>query len=189
MNKMLGNLEQEPAVAGSIRPPCTTSANRAQGVPPPHRAERSDGTLAAEVTRILNAKDNRDVLGFTHGERASLKQARSLYKKLALQLHPDKRTEKGIEKAGGLQACDRAWIRLTQAHQWAERVLKEGVRIAAAPTHPPPSAAPPPPAGMSVARPPEPEGTKAPRPFGWSPLDPLPPPHPNFGALRVVVVD
>ena len=86
-------------------------------------------------------------------------------------------------------ACDRAWTRLTEARQWAERVLKEGTRIAAAPPHPPSPAAPPPTAGMSVARPPEPEGTKAPRLFGWDPLDPLPPPHPNFGALRVVVVD
>ena len=86
-------------------------------------------------------------------------------------------------------ACDRAWTRLTEARQWAERVLKEGTRIAAAPPHPPSPAAPPPTAGMSVARPPEPEGTKAPRLFDWDPLDTLPPPHPNFGALCVVVVD
>ena len=108
---------------------------------------------------------------------------------MALQLHSDKRTETGIAKAGGLATCDSAWRRLTEARQWAERVLKEGTRIAAAPPHSPPSAAPPSPADRSVARPPEPEGTKAHRLFGWGPLNPLPPPHPNFGALRVVVVD
>ena len=49
MNKIFGNLEEEPAAAGFIRPPCTTSADRATGVPPPHSAERSDDTLAAEA--------------------------------------------------------------------------------------------------------------------------------------------
>ena len=156
---------------------------------PAHSAQRSDDTFAAEVRRLLEAKSNREVLGFALGERATLQKATSLYKKLALRIHSDKRTETGIAKAGGLQACDRAWTRLTEARQWAERVLKEGTRIAAAPPHSPPSAAPPSPADRSVARPPEPEGTKAHRLFGWGPLNPLPPPHPNFGALRVVVVD
>ena len=43
MNKIFGNLEEEPAAAGFIRPPCTTSADRAQVVPPPHREERRLG--------------------------------------------------------------------------------------------------------------------------------------------------
>ena len=227
MNHTFGGLKEKPPVAASSEPAGTTSAtrhpaaaaDRAKSDPPPHSAERSDDTLAAEVRRILNAKDNREVLGVAFGERLTLQEARSRYKKLALQLHSDKRTDIGIAKAGGLQACENAWTRLTQAREWADRTLKEGAttrtsvtgarvdhgrpqtgwtwtpsssRAPAAPappSHPPPSAAPPPPAGMSVARPPEPEGTKAPRPFGWGSLDPLPPPHPNFGALRVVVVD
>ena len=187
MNYSVGN--RKAAVAAFSELTGTTSTDIANNTTPAHSAQRSDDTFAAEVRRLLEAKSNREVLGFALGERSTLQKATSLYKKLALRIHSDKRTETGIAKAGGLQACDRAWTRLTEARQWAERVLKEGTRIAAAPPHPPPPAAPPPTAGMSVARPPEPEGTKAPRPFGWGPLDPLPPPHPNFGALRVVVVD
>ena len=190
MNYIFGNPEEKAAVAAFFELTGTTSVDAAKtGTTSAHSAHRSDDTFVAEVWRILEAKSNREVLGFALGERSTLQKATSLYKKLALRIHSDKRTETGIAKAGGLQACDRAWTRLTEARQWAERVLKEGTKIAAAPPHPPPPAAPPPTAGMSVARPPEPEGTKAPRPFGWGPLDPLPPPHPNFGALRVVVVD
>ena len=181
--------EEKAAVAAFFELAGTTSVDAAKSTTSAHSAHRSDDTFVAEVWRILEAKSNREVLGFALGERSTLQKATSLYKKLTLRIHSDKRTETGIAKAGGLQACDRAWTRLTEARQWAERVLKEGTRIAAAPPHPPPPAAPPPTAGMSVARPPEPEGTKAPRLFGWDPLDPLPPPHPNFGALRVVVVD
>ena len=211
MNYSVGNLEKKAAVAAFSELTGTTSADIANNTTPAHSAQRSDDTFAA--------KSNREVLGFALGERSTLQKATSLYKKLALRIHPDKCTETGIAKAGGLQACENAWTRLTQAREWADRTLKEvattrisvtGARVdhgrpqtgwtwtpsssrapaaPAPPSHPPPSAAPPPPAGMSVARPPEPEGTKAPRPFGWGPLDPLPPPHPNFGALRVVVVD
>ena len=187
MNYSFGN--RKAVVASFSELTGSTSTDIANNTTTTHSAQRSDDTFAAEVRRLLEAKSNREVLGFALGERSTLQKATSLYKKLALRIHSDKRTETGIAKAGGLQACDRAWTRLTEARQWAERVLKEGTRIAAAPPHPPPPAAPPPTAGMSVARPPEPEGTKAPRLFGWDPLDPLPPPHPNFGALRVVVVD
>ena len=189
MNYSVGNLEKKAAVAAFSELTGTTSADIANNTTPAHSAQRSDDTFAAEVRRLLEAKSNREVLGFALGERATLQKATSLYKKLALRIHPDKRTEPGIAKAGGMDTCDSAWRRLTEARQWAERVLKEGTRIATAPPHSPPSAAPPSPADRSVARPPEPEGTKAHRLFGWGPLNPLPPPHPNFGALRVVVVD
>ena len=190
INYIFGNPEEKAAVAAFFELAGTTSVDAAKtDTTSAHSAHRSDDTFVAEVWRILEAKDDREVLGFKCGEPLTLQEAMSRYRQLALQLHSDKRTETGIAKAGGLATCDSAWRRLTEARQWAERVLKEGTRIAAAPPHPPSPAAPPPTAGMSVARPPEPEGTKAPRLFGWDPLDPLPPPHPNFGALRVVVVD
>ena len=107
MNHTFGGLKEKPPVAASSKLAGTTSAvrhpataaDRAKSAPPPHSAERSDDTLAAEVRRILNAKDNREVLGFAFGERSTLQEARSRYKKLALQLHSDKRTETGIAKA------------------------------------------------------------------------------------------
>ena len=187
MNYIFGN--RKAVVASFSELSGSTSTDIANNTTTTHSAQRSDDTFAAEVRRLLEAKSNREVLGFALGERSTLQKATSLYKKLALRIHSDKRTETGIAKAGGLATCDSAWRRLTEARQWAERVLKEGTRIATAPPHSPPSAAPPSPADRSVARPPEPEGTKAPRLFGWGPHNPLPPPHPNFGALRVVVVD
>ena len=123
MNYSVGNLEKKAAVAAFSELTGTTSADIANNTTPAHSAQRSDDTFAA--------KSNREVLGFALGERSTLQKATSLYKKLALRIHPDKCTETGIAKAGGLQTCDRAWIRLTEARQWAERVLKEGTRIAA----------------------------------------------------------
>ena len=123
MNYSVGNLEKKAAVAAFSELTGTTSADIANNTTPAHSAQRSDDTFAA--------KSNREVLGFALGERSTLQKATSLYKKLALRIHSDKRTETGIAKAGGVQACDRAWTRLTEARQWAERVLKEGTRIAA----------------------------------------------------------
>ena len=40
-----------------------------------------------------------------------------------------------------------------------------------------------------VPRPKSPPHRPATPPFGWGPLGPLPPPHPTFGALRIVVAD
>ena len=107
MNYSVGNLEKKAAVAAFSELTGTTSADIANNTTPAHSAQRSDDTFAA--------KSNREVLGFALGERSTLQKATSLYKKLALRIHPDKCTETGIAKAGGLQTCDRAWIRLTES--------------------------------------------------------------------------
>lgn len=177
----------------------------------------ADKALASEVKRIHAAKDFRMVLGFAVGETMTLQLANSRYRQLMLLLHPDKRTDKGIASAGGLEACDKAYEQVMEAIRNAQSVLKNGPASGphavgargrpassawawtpGAPSsstsgkarpsaHPPPPTTPAPPPKSS--RPASPPGSKPHRAFGWGPLDPLPPPHPNFGALRIIVVD
>ena len=183
--------------------------------------QRRDGALAEEVQRIQIVKpgDFHIVLGFTIGEPMTLQLVTSRYRQLMRLLHPDKRTDAGIARAGGLAACEKALERVMEANRLAQTVLKRSSTLATGsarddrrqpaswawtlgPTaraahHPPPPAWQPPsayppfsaPTTPAAARPKSPPGSKSARPFGWGPHDPLPPPHPNFDALRIVVVD
>ena len=182
---------------GLLSPPAADS-------PSPKVADEESraAALAAEVNRIMKVKGDRQVLGFLRGEPMTLKLAKTRYRQLMLLLHPDKRTAAGVEKARGLQACEKAMERVQEAHRNLVAVLSKhpakhggsgrsssssssssGKAHEAVPAPPRPHAAPPP-----QARPKPPPGSKPARKLGWGPIGPLPPPRPNFGMLRVVVV-
>ena len=90
--------------------------------------------FAAEVRRI-NAVTKCDndwqvILGVYE---LSFEAAQSNYRCFAWLLHPDRRTEEGEALAGGKGACDRAYLRVHDAHVVAESLL------GGAPKAPPPS--------------------------------------------------
>ena len=168
----------------------------------------SDNAFAREVMRIRSARDHYAVLGVTPGGQSNLDSMRSRYKELALIIHADKRTDSGVALAGGVQACNDAWWRLTAAHEWANEAFDASmaassqtrqVRIfrsqTAHPQQPPPQHAAPqrwPSSAATVncaVKPKEPLGAKRSRPFGWGPLDPLPPPQHPFGYLYIRCCD
>ena len=137
--------------------------------------------LAIEVVRILEsvAKESKSnwqaVLGFSCGEVLSLELVRSKYRHLMLLLHPDKRTEEAIVKVGNLQSIEEAFQHVQDAYKIAY--------LCQAPPKPVG------PAAASATSPKSPPGSKPPRPFGWGPINPLPPPHPNFTSLRILIAD
>ena len=148
--------EEKAAVAAFFELTGTTSVDAAKtGTTSAHSAHRSDDTFVAEVWRILEAKDDREVLGFKCAEPLTLQEAMSHYRQLALQLHSDKRTETGIAKAGGFQVCELAWMRLTHARIWADRTLKKKTTTQTAPFYQSRSAASLHPSDISVARQPK----------------------------------
>ena len=167
-----------------------------------------DNAFAREVMRIRSAGDHYAVLGVAPGGQMNLDSMRSRYKELARLIHADKRTDSGIALAGGVQACNDAWCRLTEAHDWANaafdtsnfassqpRQVRSFRKQTAHPQQPPPPRAAPPrwvPSAATVncsAKPKEPSGTKLQRPFGRGPLDPLPRPQQPFGYLYVFCCD
>ena len=151
INYIFGNPEEKAAVAAFFELTGTTSVDAAKtGTTSAHSAHRSDDTFVAEVWRILEAKDDREVLGFKCGEPLTLQEAMSRYRQLALQLHSDKRTETGIAKAGGFQVCELAWTRLTHARIWADRTLKKKTTTQTAPFYQSRSAASLPPSKLGI---------------------------------------
>jgi len=156
INYIFGNPEEKAAVAAFFELTGTTSVDAAKtGTTSAHSAHRSDDTFVAEVWRILEAKDDREVLGFKCAEPLTLQEAMSRYRQLTLQLHSDKRTETGIAKAGGFQVCELAWTRLTHARIWADRTLKKKTTTQTAPFYQSRSAASLHPSDISVARQPK----------------------------------
>ena len=151
INYIFGNPEEKAAVAAFFESTGTTSVDAAKtDTTSAHSAHRSDDTFVAEVWRILEAKDDREVLGFKCGELLTLQEAMSRYRQLALQLHSDKRTETGIAKAGGFQVCELAWTRLTHARIWADRTLKKKTTTQTAPFYQSRSAASLPPSKLGI---------------------------------------
>ena len=182
----------------------TTPSSARSTASSPRRDHCPDERFAREVLRINTAIDYRGMLGFASGETISAELAKKKYRHLLLLLHPDKRTDSGILSAGGDQVCRSAWDRLTAAYAWAEKVTKGGVSVSArkAASQPPTtrSSSPqscygqstrprPPPGPPPKARQRTPPGRKSETSFGGGPIGPPPRPHPNFGALRIVVVD
>ena len=142
--------EEKAAVAAFFELAGTSSVDAAKSTTSAYSARRSDDTFVAEVWRILEAKDDREVLGFKCGELLTLQEAMSRYRQLALQLHSDKRTETGIAKAGGFQVCELAWTRLTHARIWADRTLKKKTTTQTAPFYQSRSAASLPPSKLGI---------------------------------------
>ena len=79
INYIFGNPEEKAAVAAFFELTGTTSVDAAKtGTTSAHSAHRSDDTFVAEVWRILEAKDDREVLGFKCAEPLTLQEAMSL---------------------------------------------------------------------------------------------------------------
>mmetsp|Transcript_92967 Transcript_92967/g.268475 ORF Transcript_92967/g.268475 Transcript_92967/m.268475 type:complete len:801 (-) Transcript_92967:98-2500(-) len=71
-----------------------------------------------EAQRILRAKSVFEVLQLEAGGPADVKQIRTAYRKLALRVHPDKRSE-----AVDVEAYNKAFARLDAAKEAAETIL------------------------------------------------------------------
>lgn len=192
--------------------PESTPAGWIQTVPlsslecPLAQAVPSPNILATEIQRIQEAEGWRQVLNLP----ATLKCARRNYRQIMLLLHPDKRQEAIAKIAGGEDACVQAYHRVQQAYVDARPELVQnsssssssrsntGCEIArpapapvskhGAPTNRSSGNIPPVPPPV-VPRPKSPPYRPATPPFGWGPLGPLPAPHPNVGALRIVLVE
>ena len=73
-----------------------------------------EDTFVAEVRRINTLPivgNSPDVLAVLRLQHGSLDQASKEFRRLMLILHPDKRTPNGEVRAGGKEACDRAFLR------------------------------------------------------------------------------
>jgi len=64
MNYIFGNPEEKAAVAAFFELAGTSSVDAAKSTTSAYTARRSDDTFVAEVWCILEAKDDREVLGF-----------------------------------------------------------------------------------------------------------------------------
>ena len=123
-----------PKSAVAFLPACAAvlpSAMAAPAAPLP-----SDVHFAATVAGILacNKWNWRSILGIPANDENP--NYASSYRKLNLLIHPDKRTGRGIELAGGTVNCDLAFQIVRQAYELATEVLKT---VAPMPCSPKPS--------------------------------------------------
>ena len=130
--KVMFPMFPKPAIA--FPPACVAvapSAMEAAVAPPP-----SDVLFADTVARIL-ACDKWDWRGILGVDRNDAKpNVASAYRKRSLLIHPDKRTVRGIELAGGNANCDLAFQMVQQANELGTQVP---ATIAAEPCLPKPS--------------------------------------------------
>ena len=63
--------------------------------------------LQSEILRIQSCHENDiwGILGFERGAQVTLQSAEQRYRRLMLILHPDKRKENSVAKAGGTRIC------------------------------------------------------------------------------------
>ena len=163
-------VESKPNVGGSICTSEVTSSSRRMS--PCFVSEESQ--LAEDVKRInaLKHTDYYNIIGSATSEVPTISVAKQKYRDLVL--HPDKRTGDLQELAGVSEACEKAFELVREANSWSEKVVVTDWQSRPVP-------------GIQ-SKPPPPPGSKS-RSFGIGPLDPLPAPRPNFGVLRIMVVD
>jgi len=89
-------------------------------------AASPDDAFASEVLRITNAgdMDYRGVLGLQSHEGLDLQSVLSKYRRLMRLLHPDKRREDEVARAGGRERCDEALRLVQQAAASAKKELQ-----------------------------------------------------------------
>lgn len=93
-------------------------------------ASSAEESFVAEVWRITSARgtEYRSILGLQSSERNDLQAVQSKYRRLMRLLHPDKRRDDEVERAGGLERCDEAVRLVQQAAASAKKELQPVVQ-------------------------------------------------------------